>query len=164
MTAENTASRRFAETGYMTMIAGLLQILEEANGIETTEEMMNMNGKRRGEHVGKKLGVNKTPEKALLEFIEYVRPYYDIDILETKKTKNGFKAELKFKGCMIKDLCKERGISIKNPLCRSTHGFMEGALSFMTANQVDVNTPIAGWDSCISCIEFKEKRDRFRYL
>jgi len=164
MTSENTTSKRSAETGYMTLIAGLLQILEEANGIERTEDMMNMNGKRRGEHVGKKLGANKTPEKALLEFIEYVRPYYDIEIKESKKTKNGFKAELQFNGCMIKDLCKDRGISIKNPLCRITHGFMEGALSFMTANQVDVNTPIAGWDVCIGSVEFKEKRDRFHFL
>ncbi len=164
MTSENTTTKQSVETGYMTLITGLLEILEEANGIEITQDMMNMNGKRRGEHVGKKLGANKTPEKALLEFIEYVRPYYDIEILESKKTKNGFKAELKFNKCMIKDLCKNRGISIKNPLCRSTHGFIEGALSFMTANQVDENTPITGWDACIGSVEFKEKRDRFRFI
>jgi predicted hydrocarbon binding protein len=164
MISENTTAKRSVEIGYMSLIAGLLQILEEANGIEITEHIMNMNGKRRGEHVGKKLGANKTPEKALLEFIEYIRPYYDIEIQERKKTKDGFKAELQFKGCMIKDLCKNRGISIKNPLCRSTHGFMEGALSFMTANQVDVSTQIAGWDTCIGCVEFKEKRDRIRFL
>jgi predicted hydrocarbon binding protein len=164
MTSENTTVKRPVETGYMTLIAGLLEILEEANGIEITRDMMNMNGKRRGERVGKKLGANKTPEKALLEFIEYVRPYYDIEMIESKKTKNGFKAELKFNKCMIKDLCKNRGISIKNPLCRSTHGFIKGALSFMTANQVDVSTPIAGWDTCIGCVEFKERRDRYHFF
>lgn len=163
MVSENANAKRSVEIGYMTLITGLLEILEEANGIEITEDMMNMNGKRRGEHVGKKLGTNKTPEKALLEFIEYVRPYYDIEIIESKKTKNGFKADIKFNRCMIKDLSKNRGISIKNPLCRNTHGFIEGALSFMTANQVDLNTPITGWDVCNGCIEFKEKRDRFRF-
>jgi predicted hydrocarbon binding protein len=163
MKSENTNAKGSVEIGYMTLIAGLLEILEEANGIEVTEDMMNMNGKRRGEHVGKKLGTNKTPEKALLEFIEYVRPYYDIEIIESKKTKNGFKADFKVNRCMIKDLCKNRGLSIKNPLCRSTHGFIEGALSFMTANQVDVNTPITGWDTCVGCIEFKEKRDPLRF-
>lgn len=164
MGPENTTAMRSAETGYMSLIAGLLQILEDANGIEITEDMMNLNGKRRGEHVGKKLGANKNPEKALLEFIEYIRPYYAIEIKESKKTKNGLKAELQFNGCLIRDLCKDRGISLKNPLCRSTHGFMEGALSFMTGNQVDVSTPIAGWNTCIGCVEFKEKRDRFRFL
>ncbi|HWQ96388.1 MAG TPA: hypothetical protein VN368_03335 [Candidatus Methylomirabilis sp.] len=164
MISDNTTEKRSTETGYMSLIAGLLQILEEANGIEITEDMMNMNGKRRGEHIGKKLGANKVPEKALLEFIEYIRPYYDIEIMESKKTKNGFKAEIQFNGCMIKDLCKNRGISIKNPLCRSTHGLIEGALSFMTANQVDVSTSIAGWDTCTGCVEFKERRDRFHFF
>jgi predicted hydrocarbon binding protein len=163
MTPENTTSKRSAEIGTMTLISGLLHILEEANGIEMTEDMMNMNGKRRGEHLGKKLGASKTPENALSEFIKYIQPYYEIEILNTEKTKNGYKAELKFNRCMIKDLCKNRGIAIKNPLCRNTHGFIEGALSFMTANQVDVNTPVFGWDICTGCVEFKEKRDRVHF-
>jgi predicted hydrocarbon binding protein len=148
----------------MALIAGLLEILEEANGVEVTEDMMYMNGKRRGEHVGKKLGAGKDPETALEEFIDYIKPYYEIDIKHQNATKKGYIADLQFKKCMVKDLCKDRGLSIKNPLCRNSYGFIEGALSFMTGMQVDIDIPLVGWDICQGTVEFKQKRDRFNFL
>lgn len=157
-------SERSPGIGYMTLIAGLLDILEDVNGVEVTEEIMCMNGKRRGEHIGKKLGANKDPQTAIREFLEYIKPYYEIEIKNEKPTKNGYTSDIEVKNCLIKNLCKNRGLSIKNPLCKSTHGFIEGALSFMTGMQVDVNTPIAGWDICQSTVEFKQKRDRFHFL
>ncbi len=157
-------SERTQETGYMTLIAGLLDILEEVNGMEVTEEMMHMNGKRRGEHVGKKLGKKTDPGRALKEFLDYARPYYDIEIGKENATGKGCIVHIRFKECMIKNLCRDRGLSIKNPLCRSTHGFIEGALSTMTGMQVVVNTPVAGWETCNSTVEFKQKKDRFRII
>jgi predicted hydrocarbon binding protein len=153
-----------SETGYMTLIAGLLEILEEANGIEVTEDMMYLNGKRRGEHIGKKIGVNKDPGAAIYEFIKYIRPYYEIEIIEEGSTKNGYKVEFRVNKCMIKELCKDRGIAIKNPLCKSTHGFIEGALSFMTGMQVSEDTRLANWETCQGSVEFKQKRSIFGLL
>ncbi len=138
--------------------------MEEVNGVDVTEEIMHMNGTRRGEHVGKKLGKEMEPGAAMKEFFEYVRTYYDIGIDKETATKNGYAADIMFRGCMIKNLCMDRGLSIKNPLCRSTHGFIGGALSTMTGMQVNVNTHTAGWDTCLSKVEFKQKRDRFRFL
>lgn len=152
------------EIGYMSLIAGLLEILEEANGVEVTEDMMYMNGMRRGEYIGKKLGAGKDPKTALEEFIRYVKPYYTIEIKRQNHTKKGYMADIHFKKCMIKDLCKHRGISIKNPLCKNSYGFIEGALSFMTGMQVDIDIPLVGWDLCQGTVKFKHKRDRFHFL
>ena len=157
-------SLRSYEMGYMTLIVGLLEILEEANGIEVTEDMMYLNGKRRGEHIGKKLGAGKDPKTAISEFIEYVRPYYDIEITEEGNTKNGYMVQIQVNKCLIKEMCKNRGISIKNPLCKSTQGFIEGALSFMSGMQVIENTPLVNWETCQGSVEFKRKRDIFGFL
>ncbi|HWQ96387.1 MAG TPA: hypothetical protein VN368_03330 [Candidatus Methylomirabilis sp.] len=157
-------SIRSYEMGYMTLIAGLLEILEEANGIEVTEDMMYLNGKRRGEHIGKKLGVDKDPHEAISEFIEYVRPYYDIEITEEESTKNGYKAQIRVNKCLIKEMCKNRGISIKNPLCKSTQGFIEGALAFMSGMQVREHIPLVHWETCQGSVEFKRKRDIFSFF
>lgn len=157
-------SIRSYEIGYMTLIAGLLEILEEANGIDVTEDMMYLNGKRRGEHIGKKLGADKDPHTALSEFIEYVRPYYDIEIIEENSTKNGSKAKIRVNKCLIKEMCKDRGISIKNPLCKSTQGFIEGALAFMSGMQVSEQTPLVNWETCHGTVEFKRKRDILSFL
>jgi len=157
-------SDRTQETGYMTLIAGLLDVMEEVNGVDVTEEIMHMNGKQRGEHVGKKLGKNMEPQAAMNEFFEYVRTYYDIEIEKETATKNGCTADIRFTGCMIKNLCRDRGLSIKSPLCKSTHGFIEGALSTMTGMQVNMNTHTAGWDTCLSKVEFKQKRNKFSFL
>jgi predicted hydrocarbon binding protein len=152
------------EMGYMTLIAGLLEILEEANGVEVTEDMMYLNGKRRGERIGKKLGAGKEPRTAISEFIEYVRPYYEIEITEEGNTKNGYMAQIRVNKCLIKEMCKNRGISIKNPLCKSTQGFIEGALAFMSGMQVVENTPLVNWETCQGSVEFKRKRDIFGFL
>jgi predicted hydrocarbon binding protein len=152
------------EMGYMSFIAGLLEILEDANGVEVTEDMMYLNGKRRGEHIGKKLGAGKDPHTAISEFIEYVRPYYDIEITEQGNTKNGYMAQIRVNKCLIKEMCKNRGLAIKNPLCKSTQGFIEGALSFMSGMQVVENTPLVNWETCQGSVEFKRKRDIFGFL
>ncbi len=157
-------SMRSYEMGYMTLIAGLLDILEEANGVEVTEDMMYLNGKRRGEHIGKKLGADKDPHTAISEFIEHVRPYYDIEVTDEGNTKNGYMAQIRVNKCMIKDMCKNRGISIKNPLCRSTQGFIEGALAFMSGMQVAEYTSLVNWEKCQGSVEFKRKRDIFGFL
>jgi predicted hydrocarbon binding protein len=148
----------------MTLIAGLLEILEEANGVEVTEDMMYLNGKRRGEHIGKKLGADKDPHNAISEFIKYVKPYYEIEITEEGSTKNGYMAQIRVNKCLIKEMCKNRGISIKNPLCKSTQGFIEGALSFMSGMQVSEYTPLVNWETCQGTVEFKQKRDIFSFL
>jgi len=150
--------------GYMTLIAGLLEILEEANGVEVTEDMMYLNGRRRGEHIGKKLGAGKAPRTAISEFIEYVKPYYEIEITDEGSSQNGYKAEIRVNKCFIKEMCKDRGISIKNPLCKSTQGFIEGALSFMSGMQVSEYTPLVNWEACHGSVEFKRKRDIFGFL
>jgi predicted hydrocarbon binding protein len=152
------------EMGYMTLIAGLLEILEEANGVEVTEDMMYLNGKRRGEHIGKKLGADKDPHTAISKFIKYVKPYYEIEITEEGNTKNGYMAQIRVNKCLIKEMCKNRGISIKNPLCKSTQGFIEGALAFMSGMQVSEYTPFVNWETCQGSVEFKQKRDIFGFL
>lgn len=157
-------SMRSYEMGYMALIAGLLDILEEANGVEVTEDMMYLNGKRRGEHIGKKLGADKDPHTAISEFIKYVRPYYDIEVTEEGDTKNGYMAQIRVNKCMIKEMCKNRGISIKNPLCKSTQGFIEGALAFMSGMQVAEYTSLVNWETCQGSVEFKRKRDIFGIL
>lgn len=150
---------RTPETGYMTLIAGLLDILEEVSGVEVTEEIMLTNGRRRGEHIAEKLGTNKDPETAIREFIDYIRPYYEIHIRNEAPTDSGHISNILIKNCLIKTLCKNRGLPIKNPLCRSTHGLIEGALSSMTGMQVELDNVLAGWDTCEGAVEFKEKKN-----
>lgn len=142
----------------MTLIAGLLDILEEVNGVEVTEEIMFTNGKRRGEHIGEKLGTDKDPQTAIKEFLEYIRPYYEIEEKNGCANENGYTADIKIKNCLIKNLCMNRGLPIKNPLCKSTHGLIEGALSYMSGMQADLVSVVADWDTCLGTVEFKQKR------
>ncbi len=151
--------KRTSEIGYMTLIAGLLDILEEVNGIEVTEEIMLTNGRRRGEHIGEKLGTNKDPASAVRDFIDYIRPYYEISSINESPTDSGYKSDILIKNCLIKNLCKNRGLPIKNPLCRSTHGLIEGALSSMTGMQVELTNVLADWDTCEGAVEFKQKKN-----
>ncbi len=141
------------------MIAGLLDILEEVNGVEVTEEIMLTNGRRRGEHIGEKLGTNKDPASAVRDFIDYIRPYYEISSINESPTDSGYKSDILIKNCLIKNLCKNRGLPIKNPLCRSTHGLIEGALSSMTGMQVELTNVLADWDTCEGAVEFKQKKN-----
>ncbi len=150
--------KRTSEVGYMTLIAGLLDILEEVNGVEVTEEIMFTNGKRRGEHIGGKLGTDKDPQTAIKELLEYIRPYYEIEEQNGYVDKNGYTANIKIKNCLIKNLCKNRGLPIKNPLCKSTHGLIEGALSYMSGMQVDLVSVFVDWNTCLVTVEFKPKR------
>lgn len=152
-------SKRTPEIGYMTLIAGLLDILNEVNGIEVTEEIMLTNGKRRGKHIGEKLGKDKDPQIAIKEFLEYIRPYYEIEAENGNADENGYATDIKIKNCLIKNLCKNRGLTIKNPLCRSTHGLIEGALSHMSGMQADLVRVVADWDTCQGTVEFKQKRN-----
>ncbi len=154
------APKRTSETGYMTLIAGLLDILEEVNGIEVTEEIMLTNGRRRGEHIGEKLGTGKDPAAAIRDFIEYIRPYYEINSINENPTDSGYESDILIRSCLIKSLCKNRGLSIKNPLCRSTHGLIEGALSSMTGMQVELSDVLADWDTCKGTVELKQKKNR----
>ncbi len=152
-------SKRTSEIGYMTLIAGLLDVLNEVNGVEVTEEIMLTNGKRRGEHIGEKLGTDKDPQTAIKEFLEYIRPYYEIEAENGCADENGYTTDIKIKNCLIKNLCKNRGLPIKNPLCRSTHGLIEGALSHMSGMQADLVRVVADWDTCQGTVEFKQKRN-----
>jgi len=160
----NMTSEPIAETGYMVLIAGLLEILESTNGLEVTEEMMHTNGKRRGEHVARKLGEYIDPKRALERLIEHSKPYYTIEIERQSATRRGYMAEIRFKDCMIKKLCKNRGISIKNPLCANTKGFIEGALSSMTCMEVDVDTTIVDWNICECIVDFKRKQNKIGFM
>jgi len=161
-----TNNMRSSKTEYMTLIAGLLEILEETNGVEVTEDMMFLNGKRRGENIGKKIGASKDPHTAISEFIEYIRPYQEIEITDEGNTKNGYKAKIRVSKCMIKELCRERGISIQNPLCKNIQGFIEGALSSMSGMLMKVGEykPLFNWETCQGSVEFKLKHEIFGFL
>ncbi len=152
-------SERTPEIGYMTLIAGLLDILNDVNGLEVTEEIMLTNGKRRGQHIGEKLGTNKDPQTAITEFLEYIRPYYEIEAENGCAAENGYTTDIKIKDCLIKNLCKNRGLPIRNPLCGSTHGLIEGALSHMSGMQADLVRVVADWDTCQGTVEFKQNRN-----
>jgi hypothetical protein len=65
---------------------------------------------------------------------------------------------------LIKDVCKNQGLSIETPLCRSTQGLIEGALSFMTGKQVDMDISVTDWDICQGTVQFKKKRDIFHFI
>ncbi len=128
--------------------------------------MMCTNGKRQGENIGKKIGANKDPQTAVKEFLEYVKPYYNIELKHQSSTKSAHRADVQFKDCMIKKLCKNCGIYAKKSLCLNTHGLFEGALSAMTGMKVEVNMPRSGCEtsSCEVTVEFKPKNDKFQFL
>lgn len=165
MTSESP-SMNPAEMGYMTLITGLLDAMEELNGADITEEMMCTNGKRQGENIGKKIGENKDPQTAVKEFLEYIKPYYDIELKNQSVTESLHRADIQFKDCMIKKLCKNCGIHATKPLCLNTHSLFEGALSAMTGMKVEVNMPRSGCSnsSCEVTVEFKPKNDKFQFL
>ncbi len=155
--ASTMTSQFTSENGYMLLIEGLLDILKEINGVGVTGEFIYMNFYQQGEQVGKELETEKDPQTALKEFIEYIRAYFDIEIISESSTKNKYKSDIQFNNCLIKKVCKNQGLDLKNPLCRSTQGFIEGVLFSMTGKKVhlDIHTP--GWDICKGTIEFKKK-------
>ena len=159
MTSELTS-----ELGCKTLVAGLLNILREVNGDEVTGDLIYMNFHQKGENVGEKIGKVKDPQTALKQFIEYIKFSFDIEIVDENSNEKGYTADLRFKGCLIKDQCSNQELFIKNPLCRSTQGFIEGALSFMTDKQVDLDISIVDRDICQGNIQFKKKRDLFHFI
>lgn len=159
MTSELTS-----EQGCMTLIAGLLNTLREVNGDEVTSDLVYMNFFRKGENFGEKIGTVKDPQTALKQFIEYIKFCFDIKIINENLKEKEYTVDLQFKSCLIKDLCINQGLSIKNPLCRSTQGLIEGALSFMTGKQVDLDISIVDSDICQGTIRFKKKRDIFHFI
>lgn len=152
------------EFGYMTLIVGLLDILSEINGVEVASDMIYMNFFRMGEQAGKKLGKDKNPHTALKEFIEYIKPCLDIEIINEHSREKEYISEVRFNKCLVKKVCKDQGLYIKNPLCGSTQGFVEGTLYFMTGKQVDLDITTVDWDICQGTVEFKEKRDIFNFI
>ncbi len=161
MTSEHTS-----ELGCKTLIAGLLDILREVNGDEVTGDLIYMNFFRKGEKFGEKIGTGKDPQTALKQFIESIKSCFDIDIeiLNENSKEKEYTADIRFKKCLIKDLCKNQGLSLKTPLCRSTQGLIEGALSFMTGKQVELDISIMERDICQGTIQFKKKRDIFHFI
>ena len=159
MTSEITS-----ELGCMTLVAGLLDILREVNGDEVTGDLIYMNFHQKGENFGEKIGKVKDPQTALKQFIEYIKFSFDIEIINENSKEKEYTADIRFKSCLIKDLCSNQGLSIKNPLCRSTNGLIEGALSFMTGKQVDLDISIVDMDICQGTIQFKKKRDIFHLI
>ena len=153
-----------SELGCMTLIAGLLDILREVNGDEVTGDLIHMNFCRKGKNLGEKIGTGKDPQTALKQFIEYIKLYFDIEIINENSKEKEYTADMRFKNCLIKDLCSNQGLSIKNPLCRSTQGLIEGALSFMTGKHVDLGISIVNRDICQGTIQFKKKRDIFHFI
>jgi predicted hydrocarbon binding protein len=159
MTSELTS-----ELGCMTLIEGLLDILREVNGDEVTGDLIYMNFFRKGEKIGEKIGTGKDPQTALKQFIEYIKFFFDIEIINENSKEKEYTAEIRFEGCLIKDMCSNQGLSLRNPLCRSTQGLFEGALSFMTGKQVCLNISIAEQDICQGTVQFKKKRDIFHFI
>ncbi len=159
MTSELTS-----ELGCMTLIEGLLDILREVNGDEVTGDLIYMNFFRKGEKFGEKIGTGKDPQTALKQFIEYIKFFFDIEIINENSKEKEYSAEIRFKGCLIKDMCNNQGLSFKNPLCRSTQGLFEGALSFMTGKQACLNISITEQDICQGTVQFRKKRDIFHFI
>ena len=152
------------ELGYMTLISGLLDIFKEVNGVEVTNDLIYTNFYRKGEKLGEKIGTGKDPQTAMKQFIEYIKFCFDIEIINENSKEEEYTADMRFKKCLIKDVCKNQGLSIETPLCRSTQGLIEGALSFMTGKQVDLDISIADWDICQGTVQFKKKRDIFHFI
>ncbi|MBC2701676.1 MAG: hypothetical protein HF976_09750 [ANME-2 cluster archaeon] len=148
----------------MTLIAGLLGTLREVNGDEVTSDLIYMSFFRKGENLGEKIGTGKDPQTALKQFIEYIKFCFDIEIISENSKEKEYTADLRFKNCFIKDICSNQGLSIKNPLCSSTQGLIEGALSFMTGKQIDLDISIIEKDICQGTIKFKKKRDIFHFI
>ncbi|MCD4797442.1 MAG: hypothetical protein K8R19_00335 [Methanosarcinales archaeon] len=159
MTSEFTS-----EQGCMTLVAGLLDTLREVNGDEVTGDLIYVNFFRKGENLGEKIGTGKDPQTALKQFIEYIKFCFDIEIISENSKEKEYTADLRFKNCLIKDICSNQGLSVKNPLCRSTQGLIEGALSFMTGKQIDLDISIIEQDICQGTIKFKKKRDIFHFI
>ena len=160
MTSELTT-----ELGCMSLIAGLLDILREVNGNEVTGDLIYTNFYRKGEKLGEKIGTGKDPQSAMKQFIEYIKFCFDIEIInENSKEEEEHTSDIRFKNCLIKDVCKNQGLSIETPLCRSTQGLIEGALSFMTGKQVDMDISVTDWDICQGTVQFKKKRDIFHFI
>ena len=152
------------ELGYMTLISGLLDIFKEVNGVEVTNDLIYTNFYRKGEKLGEKIGTGKDPQTAMKQFIEYIKFCFDIEIINENSKEEEYTSDIRFKNCLIKDVCKNQGLSIETPLCRSTQGLIEGALSFMTGKQVDLDISIADWDICQGTVQFKKKRDIFHFI
>lgn len=157
-------SKLTTESGYITLIVGLIDILEEVNGVEVTKDILYTNFYRIGERLGKGFDTGKDPQTVMKEFIEYIKPFLDIEIINEYYIGNEYKSEIQINNCLIKNLCKQQGWDIKHSLCRSTQGFIEGAISAIMSKHVNFNISVADWDVCQGTMELKEKRDIFDFI
>ena len=152
------------ELGYTALIEGLLDILREVNGDEVTGDLIYMNFFRKGEKIGEKIGTGKAPQPALKQLIQNIKHFFDIEIINENLTEKDYTADIQFKSCLLKDMCSNQGLSLRNPLCRSTQGLIEGALSFMTGKQVCLDLSVSEQGICQGALQFRKKRDIFHLI
>ncbi|RZB29226.1 MAG: hypothetical protein AEth_01368 [Candidatus Argoarchaeum ethanivorans] len=118
------------------LLREVIDVLEEINGIDATEELLYDIGKSRGKCIGKLLGTGKHPKTAIEEFIEHVKHCYSIEVIDQKDTEKKYTAKLQINECIIKKLCGGWSEPMRNLHCRNINGLFEGALSFMTKMSV----------------------------
>ena len=138
------------------LLGGVIEVLEEANGVEVTEELLYDIGKNRGECIGKRLGTRKHPKTAIEEFIEYVKHCYAIEVIDQRGTEKEYTAKLQLNECMIKKMHGGWGGSMRSMHCKNINGLFEGALSFMTDMSVTASL-IADEDVCHIIMVFKKR-------
>ncbi len=144
------------EVGYMTIIEGLLEILNEVIGVEATEDIVYTYFQRRGENFGRKLGSNKKPQTAVKEFLKCFPISSEIISKKENFSENAYESNIQIKNDLITNLCNSVEPSMRKPLIRCTKGFIEGALSFMTCRKVNFDITSTNLDMCQGKVEFHE--------
>lgn len=147
----NEENGRDTTVGLIALIDDLVDTIVEKYGEDEASSIMYNCGNKLGYRVGKKCGHIKDIPDALETLVSYIMPYYEIEIDDVNDVDDETVANVSFEGCIIRMICEERGLEIPGPLCKSTKGYIEGALSHITGRNVEMKHMGIG-DDC-QCIE-----------
>ena len=147
----NEENGRDTTVGLIALIDDLVDTIVEKYGEDEASSIMYNCGNKLGNRVGKKCGYIKDIPDALETLVTYIMPYYEIEIDDIDYVDDETVANVSFEGCIIRMICEERGLEIPGPLCKSTKGYIEGALSNITGRNVEMKHMGIGDDCC--CIE-----------
>ena len=147
----NEENGRDTTIGLIALIDDLVDTIAEKYGDNEASAIMYNCGNKLGNRVGKKCGYIADIPVALETLVAYIMPYYEIDINDVNVVDDETIANVSFEGCIIRMICEERGLEIPGPLCKSTRGYIEGALSNITGRNVEMKHMGIGDNCC--CIE-----------
>ena len=107
-------------------------------------------GRRLGIKAREQFGVIEDVEEALDTFIHRTNMWYGYEIEVDHVEDNAI--YINVLESFIRDILRDRGLSVRSSLCKITRGYLQGALNEFTGKDVDIEVVVADVDGI-----FREK-------